>query len=85
MQRVDIATLVREVKEVHDANPKWTLDNAFVHWFLQAFLVPDSDIAAKSVTGVSHDKGVDAVYIDEAVSKVFVLQGKFSPRSQTTS
>lgn len=77
MQNVDISVLTREVREVHENNPQWTLDNAFVHWFLQAFLVSDSDIAAKCVTGVSHDKGVDAVYIDDAISKVFVLQGKF--------
>jgi hypothetical protein len=38
LARVDIGTLVREIKEVHEAYPTWTLDNAFVHWFLQAFL-----------------------------------------------
>lgn len=77
MHNVDISVLTREVEEVHEHDPRWTLDNAFVHWFLQAFLVSDSEVAAKCVTGVSHDKGVDAVYIDDAVSKVFVLQGKF--------
>jgi hypothetical protein len=74
---VDIGTLVHEVREVHDANPSWTLDNAFVQWFLQAFLVPDPIIASRAVTGVSHDKGVDGIYVDDSVSKVFVLQGKF--------
>jgi len=29
------------------------------------------------VTGVSHDKGCDGVYIDESLGKVFVMQGKF--------
>jgi hypothetical protein len=75
-RNVDIAALVREVKHVHDTYPNWTLDNAFVHWFLQAFLVSDAEIAAQSVTGVSHDKGVDAVFIDDGLAKVFVLQGK---------
>src|SRR6266851_6345345 len=75
--RVDIGTLVREIRELHDQYPAWTLDNAFVHWFLQAFLVPDPETAARSVTGVSHDKGCDGVYIDESLGKVFVMQGKF--------
>lgn len=75
--RVDIGTLIRQVSEVHEQYPTWTLDNAFVHWFLQAFLVPDPETAARSVTGVSHDKGCDGVYIDETLAKVFVLQGKF--------
>lgn len=75
--RVDIDTLTREVKEIHEDFPKWTLDNAFIHWFLNAFLVADSELAARSVTGVSHDKGVDAVYLDEDSEKAFILQGKF--------
>lgn len=74
--KIDIATLLREVREVHERYPAWTQDNAFVQWFLQAFLVSDPEIAARSVTGVSHDKGVDGVYIDESLGQVFVLQGK---------
>ena len=74
---VDISTLSREVKELHDTNPAWTLDNVFIHWFLQAFLLPDATLAARYVTGVSHDKGVDGIYIDDSVAKVFILQGKF--------
>jgi hypothetical protein len=76
MHKIDIHTLRSEIREVHDNHPIWTLDNAFVHWFLRAFLVADDELAAKAVTGVSHDKGVDAVFIDDDASKVFVLQGK---------
>src|SRR5207249_2331910 len=76
-KRVDIGTLRREVKEIHETYPQWTLDNAFVHWFVRAFLVADLELAARAVTGVSHDKGVDGVYLDENSSKAFVLQGKF--------
>lgn len=74
--RVDISTLVAEVKEVHEQNPQWTTDNAFVHWFLQAFLLTDSDLAAKAVTGVSHDKGIDGIYLDESLRQAFLIQGK---------
>lgn len=80
---VDITTLVREVRETHQQYPSWTLDNAFVHWFLYAFLVPDLELAARAVTGVPHDKGCDGIYIDDNAAKVFVLQGKLhkSPKA----
>lgn len=76
MAKIDINTLKQELREVQDANPVWTIDNAFVHWFLRAFLVADDELAARAVTGVSHDKGIDAVLIDDDTSKVFLLQGK---------
>lgn len=76
MAKVDINTLKLELREVQNLNPVWTLDNAFVHWFLRAFLVADDEIAARSVTGVSHDKGVDAILVDDETNKVFILQGK---------
>jgi hypothetical protein len=75
--RVDISTLITEVKEIHDQFPQWTADNAFVHWFLQAFLLADTELASKAVTGVSHDKGIDAIYLDESLRRVFLIQGKF--------
>ncbi len=77
MHKVDIHTLRAEVREAQDNHPAWTLDNAFVHWFLRAFLVADDEMAAKAVTGVSHDKGVDALFIDDDIAKVFILQGKY--------
>src|SRR5207248_2716971 len=85
--KVDITTLIKEVRLVHEQNPAWTLDNAFVHWFLQAFLVPDADSAARAVTGVSHDKGVDGIFVDDDLEKVFILQGKFhqSPKAPLES
>jgi hypothetical protein len=79
---VDIAALVREIKEIHEHFLTWTQDNVFVPWFLQAFLVADAEMAARSVTGVSHDKGVDGVYIDESIGLVFILQGKFHQGSK---
>jgi hypothetical protein len=79
--KVTIDTLKKEVDEIHDAYPQWTKDNAFVHWFLQAFLLSDRDIVSRCVTGVDHDKGVDGIYIDDASSKAFVLQGKLHGRA----
>jgi hypothetical protein len=83
--RVDISTLVSEVKEIHDRFPNWTSDNAFVHWFLQAFLLTDTELAAKAVTGVSHDKGIDAIYLDESLRRAFLIQGKLHKGSKPPS
>jgi hypothetical protein len=74
---VTIDTLKREVREIRDAYPAWSEDNAFVHWFLRAFLTNNVEAAAEAVTGATGDKDVDAIYIDDNVTKVFVLQGKF--------
>jgi hypothetical protein len=76
MPKVDINTLRAEVHEVQERHPAWTLDNAFVHWFLRAFLLSEDEMAARAVTGVTHDKGVDAIVIDDDTAKVFLLQGK---------
>lgn len=46
MPKVDIDTLKRELDDVQESHPVWTLDNAFVHWFLRAFLVADDELAA---------------------------------------
>ncbi|WLB55492.1 AIPR family protein [Bradyrhizobium japonicum] len=75
-KKINLSSLLAEVKEVHEQFPNWTTDNAFVHWFFQAFLVADSEIAARSVTGVSHDKGVDGIYLDESSKQAFLVQGK---------
>lgn len=76
MAKVDINTLKQELREVQDLHPMWALDNAFVHWFLRAFLVADDELAARAVTGVSNDKGIDAILIDDETNKIFILQGK---------
>jgi hypothetical protein len=82
---IDIYTLKRELDEIRESFPTWTTDNAFVHWFLRAFLVSQDEAVAKAVTGVSHDKGVDAVFIDEQAEKVFIVQGKCHLRDSAPS
>lgn len=74
--KINMPTLLAEIHEIHEQYPNWTADNAFVHWFLQAFLVADVEIASRSVMGVSHDKGIDGIYIDESLKQVFLVQGK---------
>lgn len=69
--------LKKAVQEFRDRNPYISLDNAFVAWFLQAFIVGSDNEALKALKGGARDKGVDAVYIDHGAKSVFVIQGKY--------
>ena len=75
----------KEVIEILDRHPTLTPDNAFVVWFLRAFIVENEDIAVKSLKGGSRDKGVDALFIDHESRAVFILQGKYHQHSKVPS
>lgn len=78
-------SLRREVLEIRDRYPKLSLDNAFVAWFLRAFIVDDESTAVESLKGGSKDKGVDAVYVDHESRFVFVIQGKYHQATRIIS
>lgn len=69
--------LKKEVIEIIDRHPTLSPDNAFVVWFLRAFIVENEDVAVKSLKGGSRDKGVDALFIDHESRAVFLIQGKY--------
>jgi hypothetical protein len=80
--KVDINTLKNEVNEILRKRPDLLPDNAFVLWFLQAFLVDDEKTAADSITGGSGDKGADAAYVDHPNRKVFIVHDKYHSRAK---
>jgi hypothetical protein len=69
--------LKNEVSEIRERHPFLSPDNAFVVWFLRAFIVEDEKVAVGALRGGSRDKGVDAVYIDHDARTVFLLQAKY--------
>lgn len=77
MRRNQLDDLKKEVLEIRDRYPQLSLDNAFVAWFLRAFIVDDEATAVESLKGGSKDKGVDASYIDHESRTVFIIQGKY--------
>jgi len=81
MRSVDIESLKREVAEAQRKHPDLSQDNAFVLWFMRAYLVEDDRLAAESVVGRKSDKGFDAIYVDHPNKKVFVVQGKYRTTS----
>ena len=76
------ADLKKEIIEIRDRHPFLSPDNAFVAWFLRAFIVENEDEAVKALKGGSRDKGVDAVFIDHETRSVFLLQGKYRQTSK---
>lgn len=69
--------LKKEVLEIRDRNPQISLDNAFVAWFLRAFITESEEAAVASLKGGARDKGIDAIYTDHDSRVVFILQGKY--------
>jgi len=69
--------LKRELAYFREKFPSLHDDELFVVWFLRAFVTEDEETAAKSLTGVGGDKGLDAILIDDAAKIVFVVQGKY--------
>jgi AIPR protein len=53
------------------------IDNAFVLWFADAYILGDRDRARDGVIGGPGDKTVDAVYVDERDRIIHLVQGKY--------
>ncbi len=69
--------LQSEINYLREQFPKLSDDNLFVLWFLRAFITEDMELSAKSLCGKKSDKGIDAIFIDEKVKVVFVVQTKY--------
>jgi len=63
--------------DIRSRFPHLKPDDAFVLWFLVAYLIDDEDQGAKALVGGAGDKGIDAIWIDESAKAVFVVQAKF--------
>lgn len=66
-----------EINYLKEQYPRLSDDNLFVLWFLRAFTTEDMDLAAKSLCGQGSDKGIDAIFIDEKVKTVVIVQAKY--------
>lgn len=75
--------LQKEILEIRDRYPHLKADDAFIVWFLKAFITKDEKQAIDSLTGGSGDKSSDAIYIDHDNKIVFVVQGKFHQNNTT--
>jgi hypothetical protein len=69
--------LKQEVGEIKDRFPSFDSDDAFVVWFLRAYVTESETDAAKAITGGAKDKCIDALLIDDTTRSVFIVQGKY--------
>ncbi|MEK6227462.1 MAG: AIPR family protein [Chloroflexota bacterium] len=74
-----------DLSELHDdiralGVPHLNPDERFLVWFLRAYFQLDLQTAEHSLLGQSHDKGVDALHIDEQEKTVHVIQAKYHLR-----
>ena len=77
MAALTFADLKREVDEVVNRNPKLKEDQAFIVWFLRAYAGASEADASAALPGRAGEKGVDAVWVDDHLRQVFVVQGKY--------
>src|SRR5580698_4147672 len=66
-----------QLNEFRENFPKLKDDELFLVWFLRAFITESEEEAVKSLTGITRDKGIDAVFIDEPARIVFIVQSKY--------
>ena len=52
-------------------------DDAFVVWFLRAYILDDEARAIEALTGDSDERAIDAIHIDDSAKVVHIVQGKF--------
>lgn len=76
-EKITLGSIKDELKQIKNKSPHLKDDEAFVLWFLIAYLLDDEEQAKKCLTGGSGDKNIDAIYIDEKAKQVNIIQGKF--------
>lgn len=72
-----LAELKTEIGLLRDQYIGLPDDDLFVLWFVFAFVSGARDEAADSLTGVSNEKGIDAVHLDHDARLVTLVQGKY--------
>src|SRR5437879_5594694 len=80
-------SLEGQIRELEQRFPHLSREDRFVLWFQIAGIVGTEEPASKSLTGGAKDKGIDAIFIDDAAKSVFITQGKYrsgkSPKSES--
>lgn len=75
--KISLKDIKDEVGQIKRRYPAFAEDAAFAFLFLKSYLVETDDEAKKALTGISGDKSVDAVFIDERQKQVNIIQSKF--------
>lgn len=74
----DLKTEVDDIRERYHALKD---DDLFIAWFMKCFVTDTEEQGVASLVGGSKDKSLDAVHIDDAARKVFIVQGKYHQKA----
>ena len=77
MSKVTEKDLKAELEEMKERFPALKLDELFVAWFMKCYVTEKEQDGIASLVGGPSDKSLDAIYIDNASQKIFVVQGKY--------
>lgn len=72
--------LQEQVADLKTRHPNLKNDDAFVAWFLRAYVTDREEEAIEAVAGGVGDKGIDAVLVDDRSKCVFIVQAKYRER-----
>lgn len=81
MAELDQVALQRELSELGQRRHVLKDHELFVVWFLLAAVTDNEEEAVHALTGVSGEKGLDALLIDDSARAIFIVQGKHAKRS----
>lgn len=85
MAQVTEKDLKSEVEDMRQRYRNLKDDELFVAWFMKCFITDTEGEGVASLVGGSKDKSLDAVHIDEAARKVFVVQGKYRQKANAAT
>ena len=77
--------LTLQIDEVQLSCPKLKDHELFLAWFLRATITYYPADAADALTGYPHDKGADAVLIDDRAMAVLIIQSKYQSKVNSST
>jgi AIPR protein len=77
MEKVTKTDLKNEIADMRERFPRLQDSDLFVAWFLKAYVTEKEQEGVASLVGGSHDKSLDAVYLDDPSKTVVIVQGKY--------
>lgn len=83
MAQVTERDLKAELEDMRERYRSLKDDELFVAWFMKCFITDTEAEAVAALVGGSRDKSLDAIYIDEAARKVFMVQGKYRQKANS--
>jgi len=81
MTQVTEKDLKVEIEDMRERYRNLKDDELFVAWFMKCFVTDTEGEGVASLVGGPKDKSLDAIHIDEAARKVFIIQGKYRQKA----